>query len=122
MRLLVPTSARIDSVKVLADNKTTELTPEIVNKDSYKEIGNLIEILPSESKTVVYTWIEEHDEINKLLLAWDKQSGVNMPVSIRFRTPQNKYLRPNPAFNLTEEQFVGYNSELSEQFRSLIVW
>lgn len=114
IRLLVPESSTDISVKSVYGQNQENLAPEISDAKGRKEIGVLFEVLPGETKKLIYTWSNNINQgFKNYNLFIRKQAGVdNFPITVSISTPLS-ILSTNPTFTLTNTGNYVYNTTLA---------
>lgn len=115
IRLLIPENSNEIKVSSQYGQNYQVLTPEITDARGRKEVGVLFEVLPGESKMLVYSWKERTPtNIKQYYTYYRKQAGVeDYPVTINLTTPL-KVLGSTPQFTLTNQGNYVYNTTLAK--------
>ncbi len=128
LRIILPKNSKVE--KVIIKNKISDSeiqNPDITYPGDHQEVGFLIDIPPSEERSVEFIWSSplsvNFDKKGSLEFLWRKQAGVEPhPVGVFFKMPQNVKPTGNPAFSLTKAEFLGYNTILARDFEATISW
>jgi len=128
LRIMIPADSQVNDVEIASRNEKINLKPTVHELKGRKEIGVLIEVLPNETKEAVFSW----EEVNKLAfnksgeyrLYWRKQAGTEGDlISIALNFPRNASPAATvPAFTLTEDGTLIYNTSLTRDLFSRIIW
>jgi hypothetical protein len=127
LRVLVNADSGFDQVEIVGTEFKENLTPEVFATKGYKEAGVLVEILPKETKAIVFNW-ESGSELNfsregEYALYWRKQAGViDRLINIEVDIPEKMKVKDGQLFSLTEDGLYGYNTKLLEDFTTSILW
>lgn len=127
VRVLVPGDSGFGPAEVLGGPVAATIYPEVNGIRGHKEAGVFIELLPGETKAIVFSWesgtIAKFEEKGQYLFYLRKQGGVlDYPVEVRFSFPERIAVAGIPNLSLTETGEVGYNTLLSRDFVSRIFW
>lgn len=127
VRVMVPKTSEVNSVELLSSSQRETLTPEIEEIRGRKEAGVLVEVLPGEEKEIVFSWEEQtqldFSQNGEYRLYWRKQAGTDSdPISINYSLPQGVAPTFSPSFSLTQEGGYGYNTYLTRDLFSRIIW
>ena len=124
IRIMIPSDAKVISIKSIIGKNETILQPEITNESGRQEVGVLIEVNPQESTDINFEWqnnIPNGEIISNYGLYVRKQAGVNADsLSVQF-TGIGK-IDSSPKFSLTAGGVYTYNTTLDQDFFSRISW
>ena len=92
-----------------------------------KEAGVYVEVESGTEKKIVFSWSNKSnlgfDKQGEYRLFWRKQAGtVSDPISVNINTPKGYLFTISPAPSLTQQGLVSYNTTLSRDFFSSIIW
>ena len=127
LRVLAPPESNFNQVRVIDEENQFFLTPELNTIHGRKEAGVFIEILPGQTKTVVFTW-ESDSRLDftrqgEYRLVWRKQAGTfDDAIEIEFLLPVQIEPVFKQPFVLTNEGGYRYNTKLTRDFASRIFW
>lgn len=112
-------------VKIVSGEESTVADPEITTFSDRKEAGVLADVLPGQTKTLVFKWSRPNSlnmaDKGVYELNIRKQAGTNAdPWVIQTYFPNKLNLSADPAFSLTGLGYYGYNTALSRDFNSRI--
>jgi len=127
LRLMIPKASEITGVETFSSNEKATLTPEIEEIRGRKEAGVLVEVLPQEKKDITFSWEEEvqldFSGSGEYRLYWRKQAGTDSdPISVNYFLPQGIAPTFSPSFSLTQGGGYGYNTYLTRDLFSRIIW
>jgi len=126
-RVLGNADSGFGQVEVFGTELKESLIPEVFAVSGYKEAGVLVEILPQETKAIIFSW-ESGSELNfneegKYTLYWRKQAGSNdRLVDMKVNVPGNVKIKEGGVLGLTEDGLYSYNTKLLEDFTASILW
>lgn len=124
VRALIPSDAQLAGVKSYIGGTEEVLSPEIVTLRDRKEIGVLLEVLPSQEEKLQFVWQSPVDagQLASYGLYVRKQAGVGEdPWAYTIESGVGK-LSSSPSFTLTSEGVYKYNSNLDQDFFSKFSW
>lgn len=123
IRILVPDNAEMQYVRSIVGSNIEELNMETSTIKGRKEVGVIVEVLGSQSKTIEFHWTDPVSlESTKYGLYIRKQAGVtDDPWNIQALSAYGD-LGTKPQFSLTKDGSYRYNTILSRDFVSLFVW
>lgn len=115
-RILLPTNAVFSGVRLYeSDGSYRDLEYDLVDMDTKKEVGFLVEVLPSSSKRVQIAWIlnnnqlEQGGEYNLNILKQPGTSGDKLDINVS-----------STDLSLTGRKVTKYNTILDEDFSQRI--
>lgn len=118
LRLLTVPNTQNNSVFVVSGLESNEVPFDVYQIREYQEIGALIEVLPGQTKNIIFSW--ENDlplNLNQegiLRFYLRKQGGVSdSPISISFSSPEVAIIPPE-GFALTGSDGYVYNTTLAK--------
>lgn len=125
VRALMPADAQLTGVKSYIGNTEESLTPEIATVKDRKEVGVLVEVLPSQEEKLQFVWQSPFDGNSRPSaygLYVRKQAGVGEdPWAYTIESEVGR-LASTPSFALTSEGVYKYNSNLDQDFFSKFSW
>lgn len=127
VRVLVPDDSGFGPVDIVGEERKETTTPEVYGIRGHKEAGVFLELLPGETKALVFSWEGgtdvDFDKNGEYLFYLRKQAGaVPYPIEVRFGFPAEVLTLGIPSFSLTNQGLVGYNIILARDFLSRIFW
>jgi len=127
IRALASPQASFSEIFVYQGQEQTRLSPEFTGFPAHSEAGVLVNLPPQVSKIISFHWTEPYQldfsQPGQLVFQWRKQAGVAAhPVYVKFRLPGGIFLESSPPFNLTDHEFIGYNTDLSTDLNTTISW
>lgn len=113
VRLLVPESSNNINMETVLGQTIEKINTEINLAKGRKEVGALVEVLPGETKKVIFRWSNDVDQSpGNYSLYIRKQAGVdNIPLTVNFSSSMS-VLNSNPMFTLTNTGKYVYNTTL----------
>ncbi|MBU0569834.1 DUF4012 domain-containing protein, partial [Patescibacteria group bacterium] len=126
-QVLTNADSGFGQVETVGTEFKESLTPEVYAAKGYKEAGVLVEILPKETKAIIFNW-ESGSELNfseegEYALFWRKQAGaVARLIDINIYVPESVEIKDSQDFGLTNEGSYGYNTKLLKDFSTNILW
>jgi hypothetical protein len=119
LRLLSPAGTELISSKTISGENNEEIP--------FKDGGFLFEVSPGQTKSFVLTWKQNTSlnfaEAGEYRLFWRKQAGtLDDEVNLKVYLPKLNNFQSEPKFSLTEDGAFGYNTVLSRDFGSRILW
>jgi hypothetical protein len=125
VRILIPTDSSNVLVKSYTGGIQETLSPEITDIRGHKEVGVLIEVLGSNSKSVEFSWsssVADKPNLTNYGLYIRKQAGTDEdPIEINIKGSGMEIV-PDPRFALTRQGVYGYNTTLAKDIFSLFSW
>ena len=127
VRAIAEPNAKFREAYELNNSSRSYFDVDIEEFDNRVEYGLLVEVLPGETKSVVYNWSTpaklNFKEDGELMLTWWKQSGTgDYPLELLTKLPEVPWLKSNPPMSLTEGGGYIYNTNLNRDLRSIFSW
>ena len=127
IRVLAPGDSEFLDVEVLSSDGNETITPTQEVIHGRKEAGVYVEVESGTEKKIVFSWSNKSnlgfDKQGEYRLFWRKQAGtVSDPISVNINTPKGYLFTISPAPSLTQQGLVSYNTTLSRDFFSSIIW
>lgn len=129
VRALAPGNAQF--VEAYVESELPRAGREYVDVDiediaARQEFGVLVEVLPGETKSIVYRWRVpslSFDADGLFNVYWWKQSGVgDYPLEVTVKMPKVGFVKIEPPMTLTPEGTYYYNTTLNSDFTVSIIW
>ncbi len=126
IRLLTPPDAENYSVSIVTGENINNVTPETYTIKDHEEIGTLVELLPRQTKKVVFSWQSSSSldlsQTGDYRLYVRKQAGIlEAPLGININLPGVKVNLPT-GFTLTASGAYVYNTTLARDMFTHISW
>jgi hypothetical protein len=127
LRVLVPLDSLLFNAKVGDLKSQTEIQVSENSTETYKEGGVWIEVMPGETKRVIFSWqgLANIDFENEgyYQVTVRKQAGTMAdPISWAVFMPNNVKAETTEKFTLTKEGFYLYNTSLVRDITPRISW
>jgi hypothetical protein len=125
VRILMPEDANIISIQSISGQNEETLSPEITDVKGRKEVGVDVEVLASETKSIVFSWRTQLPSglpTASYGLYFRKQAGTDPdPITLDIK-PVGAAVNSDPRFTLTRDGSYSYNTTLSQDLFSSFSW
>lgn len=132
LQLMVPATAKLNLSAVVnpEDGLQENITPDIGSDKGKRSFGTMLEIPAGQKRQIVYLWdvlrnkSGAENEEGEFVFLWQKQMGTFAePVVLRINLP-NPGLKVGayPFPSLTENGTIGYNTNLSQDLVTNLIW
>ncbi len=126
LRALASGEAKFSDIEIIGSVTKESKTPEITKFRGRREAGVFIEVLPGQTKSIVFSWEEKanlnFNQAGEYRLFWRKQAGtVADKITVQYMLPGGKIYSTDPS-TLTYQADGGYTTTLTRDFSSRIFW